>query len=285
MSKNLEKARHAHQLFDKDQVINDVDEQISNASAAIIQELIHNVNILGVTIEKVVAETICSKENGKKDKGMSLLERRQREREANRKERLQNIVSDMKMRLRHYAQQSKLRLKEFKRFVKDPLGWKEFGQNRAATKIQALVRGYLSRIRRSRELLVKLQAACRRRIGRKFVERKMMRETVKHYESHLAKYYYSSPAFKPSPVSWDPPRMLKDKYIPFGKRSRKHDHAWTEVEAAITLQCMYRCRKVKQSSKNLSTSFGIEFTNPVRASGFMKTQIEKVPMDQAKGAK
>ena len=45
--------------------------------------------------------------------------------------------------------------------------------------------------------------------------------------------------------------MLKDKYIPFGKRSRKHDHAWTEVEAAITLQCMYRCRKAQTKFKEL----------------------------------
>jgi len=229
----LSRALHSEKLFAGKEASGEEKEE-SSAS-----HLVHMVSVLGIIVEKLAAFTAAEK----KEDQISILEQRQRDRERTRREeRKKKPAKDIKQRLIQHVTTAKVKWKHLKSFVSDPLGWKEYRKAAAAKKIQALVRGHLSRARRTRRHVVLVQTVVRRIQARRRVYEKMFRETSKLFEENSAKYYFSSPAFKPAKVSWDPPRMLKNTHIPFGIRVRPKGYEWGAKEAAIAIQSLQRCR-------------------------------------------
>ena len=66
----------------------------------------------------------------------------------------------------------------------------------------------------------------------------LLQHTTKHFDFNSGYYYYSWL----DKVDWDPPKALKDVYIPYGLRRRTYSHVWTEDEAATVIQSLFRGR-------------------------------------------
>lgn len=122
----------------------------------------------------------------------------------------------------------------------DPFGSKKQRQNEAATIIQRHWRGWICRRRLLIQAVIRVQMAYRKfRAYRRFQDA-LLASTAKYYDVISCQYYYVWASGK---VAWSPPEPIADRYIPYGRRTkRSKDHEWTETEAATLIQSVARAR-------------------------------------------